>query len=181
MLAGNTAYTEPGDFASISTITVGSGGAANVEFTNIPSTYTHLQIRGISQTSSTTNTDSYIRLGYGGTYYATSYRHLLYGDGSGAAAVAASGEAYILFTTKSTSTSMFSADIIDILDYANTNKVKTIRGLDGRDVNGTGGQIAITSALWNYTNAVDRIELKPFNGSFAQYTHFALYGIKGPA
>jgi hypothetical protein len=168
-------------YESIATVTVGSGGAANVEFTNIPSTYTHLQIRGISQTSSTTNTDSYIRLGYGGTYYATSYRHLLYGDGSGAAAVAASGEAYILFTTKSTSTSMFSADIIDILDYANTNKVKTIRGLDGRDVNGTGGQIAITSALWNYTNAVDRIELKPFNGSFAQYTHFALYGIKGPA
>lgn len=167
-------------YESIATVTVGSGGASTVEFTNIPSTYTHLQVRSISQTSSTSNTDSYIRLGYGGTYYATSYRHLLYGDGSSAAAVAASGEAYILFTTKSSSTSTFSADILDILDYANTNKYKTIRGLDGRDLNGS-GQIAITSALWAYTNAVDRIELKPFNGNFTQYTHFALYGIKAAA
>lgn len=176
LLVGNT---PPGrGFQLLASTTVGSGGAATVEFTNIPNSYTHLQLRCLSQCSSTTNTDSYIRLGYGGSYYATSYRHLLYGDGSSAAAVAASGEAYILFTTRSSSTSTFSADILDILDYANTNKYKTIRGLDGRDLNGS-GQVAITSALWAYTNAVDRIELKPFNGNFTQYSHFALYGILG--
>ena len=32
-------------YESIATVTVGSGGAANVEFTSIPGTYTHLQIR----------------------------------------------------------------------------------------------------------------------------------------
>jgi hypothetical protein len=36
-----------GDFESIATVSVGSGGAADVEFTSIPATYTHLQIRGI--------------------------------------------------------------------------------------------------------------------------------------
>ena len=34
-------------FESIATVTVGSGGAANVEFTSIPGTYTHLQLRAI--------------------------------------------------------------------------------------------------------------------------------------
>jgi hypothetical protein len=37
-----------GDFESIATVTVGGGGAANVEFTSIPATYTHLQLRIIS-------------------------------------------------------------------------------------------------------------------------------------
>jgi hypothetical protein len=40
-------------YESIATVTVGSGGsAANVEFTSIPATYTHLQIRGIARTAS---------------------------------------------------------------------------------------------------------------------------------
>jgi hypothetical protein len=37
----------PNTFELIAAVTVGSGGAANIEFTSIPSTYTHLQIRGI--------------------------------------------------------------------------------------------------------------------------------------
>ena len=38
-------------YESIATVSVGSGGAANVEFTSIPGTYTHLQIRAIGQTA----------------------------------------------------------------------------------------------------------------------------------
>jgi len=34
-----------GDYESIQTVTVGSGGAADIEFTSIPATYKHLQIR----------------------------------------------------------------------------------------------------------------------------------------
>ena len=39
------------DFESIATVSVGSGGAANVEFTSIPATFTHLQIRAILKTT----------------------------------------------------------------------------------------------------------------------------------
>jgi len=47
MLAGNTAYELIGDFESIATVSVGSGGAADVTFSSIPATFTHLQIRYI--------------------------------------------------------------------------------------------------------------------------------------
>jgi hypothetical protein len=36
-------------YESIATVTVGSGGASEVEFTSIPSTYTHLQIRALAR------------------------------------------------------------------------------------------------------------------------------------
>ena len=40
-------FAAGGDFESIATVTVGGGGAASIEFTSIPGTYQHLQIRGI--------------------------------------------------------------------------------------------------------------------------------------
>jgi hypothetical protein len=55
------------------------------------------------------------------------------------------------------------ASILDILDYANTNKYKTIRLLAGVDVNGTvatfGGVVGLTSGLWQNTNAITSIKL----------------------
>jgi hypothetical protein len=39
----------PTAFESIATVSVGGGGAPDVEFTSIPATYTHLQIRGITR------------------------------------------------------------------------------------------------------------------------------------
>jgi hypothetical protein len=47
MLAGNPVFVDT-DFESIATVTVGGGGAATVEFTSIPGTYQHLQIRAIA-------------------------------------------------------------------------------------------------------------------------------------
>ena len=40
-------YSITGSYESIATVTVGSGGSSYIEFTSIPGTYTHLQIRGI--------------------------------------------------------------------------------------------------------------------------------------
>ena len=45
-------------YESIATVTVGSGGAANVEFTSIPADYTHLQIRGIGRDANSAYRDS---------------------------------------------------------------------------------------------------------------------------
>ena len=73
------------------------------------------------------------------------------------------------------------APIVDVLDYANTNKFKTIRNLEGFDVNGSGGLVALTSGLYRSTSAITSIKLTPNAGNYAQYSHFALYGIKGAA
>ena len=176
-LAGNAAY-QPTAYESIATVTVGSGGAANIEFTSIPSTYQHLQIRAIFRNSNATDT-TYMRLNSDtGSNYAW---HTLRGNGSSMTAAGSSSQTNmeIPFATYSgTTTSVFSGLVTDILDYKNTNKYKTIRNLGGADLNGS-GRIDFVSGLWQSTNAITTIRLYPSSGNFAQYSKFGLFGIKG--
>jgi hypothetical protein len=67
--------------------------------------------------------------------------------------------------------------ICDVLDYANTNKFKTLRSLTGNDRNGS-GSIWLDSGLWRSTSAITSIKFTT-GTAFAQYSQFALYGIKG--
>ena len=68
---------------------------------------------------------------------------------------------------------------MDILDYTNTNKNKTVRVLQGFDENGS-GVVAFNSFLYSTnTNAITSLTLTSSGTSFAQYSSFALYGIKG--
>jgi hypothetical protein len=173
-------------FESIQTATVGAGGASNIEFTSIPATYTHLQIRGIAQETRATYGISDGNMQFNsdtGTNYS---RHNIQGTGS---AVVANGDANLTFITLAdgmwgTSTGgSFGVSIVDILDYANTNKYKTVKVLSGVDFNGTlagyGGYVGILSGNWRNTNAITSIKINAQTGNFTQYSSFALYGIKG--
>ena len=167
-------------YESIATVTVGSGGAANIEFTSIPSTFTHLQIRGIGRnTVATTSGQAYVQFNSDtGSNYSL---HYLYGDGttvySGGGASQVEMNAFRI-TGASAASSIFGAGVLDILDYKNTNKYKTLRTLSGEDRNGA-GFLFYQSGLWQSTNAITSIKLYPSSNNFAQYTSFALYGIKG--
>lgn len=91
IVAGSFPIAVGGDFESIATVTVGSGGASSIEFTSIPGTYQHLQIRGIARTARTGATPKreavYIQFnGDTGTNYAY---HNLFGTGAAAQAGAA--------------------------------------------------------------------------------------------
>ena len=166
-------------FESIATITVGSGGAANVEFTSIPGTYTHLQLRAICRTERTIVGDTIYVTINSDTTKANYARHILYVDGSSATAVGTTSNSDIGTTPgSSANANVFSANVIDILDYANTNKYKTIRYLAGYDNNGS-GQVRIGSTLWQSTSAITSIKIDNDSGNdINQYSHFALYGIK---
>ena len=170
-------FAAVGDFESIATVSVGSGGAADVEFTSIPATYTHLQLRITAR--STGSLDVIYRLNSDTT--ASNYRtHLLYGNGSGATSATIANQAYITdIASTSTIADTFGVAVVDFLDYANTNKYKVSRSLGGFDMNGATGYILLMSSLWQNTNAITSIKMNPITGSFAQYSHFALYGIKG--
>ena len=168
-------------FESIATVTVGSGGSASVEFTSIPSTYTHLQIRGIFKDASPADNYSTMTVQLNSDTGNNYSRHYLQGDG---ASVYAGGQAtqngynYSYATgNTATATNIFSVNIYDILDYANTNKYKTIRHLGGWDFNGS-GFVTYGSFSWQSTNAVTSIKITG-GASFKQYTQVALYGIKG--
>ena len=164
--AGGTSYE------SIATTSV-STGTTTIEFASIPSTYTHLQIRGIWSRVST-NQYAYLRFNTDtGTNYAW---HDIYGDGAGIFAERNASQDAIAMAYSSSGTT-FTGFVYDILDYANTTKYKTVRGIEGRDLNGSGA-IAFHSGLWLNTNAITNIRIHTSANQIAQYSHFALYGIK---
>jgi hypothetical protein len=168
-------------YESIATVTVGSGGASQIEFTSIPTDYTHLQIRGIGRSNQST-TDQELAITFNGV--TSGYgRHYLAGDGSSAFTNSRgyTDSAYYLpsITGASAGSNNFGMMIMDILDYKNTNKFKTIRSFAGYDNNGS-GYIFFNSTYFGSTNAISSMIIKPFGGfNFVQYTQFALYGIKG--
>ena len=174
-------YAGGGDFASIATVTVGGGGAANIEFTSIPGTYQHLQIRGIFRDNrSNSGNGSYGALTFNGatTNFAV---HQLYGDGASAAAYGAASQSNIevaRIADAGASASIFGAFVIDVLDYASTSKNKTVRAFAGFDRNG-GGQVYLWSGLWASTSAITSLKIADAGGTlFSQYSEFALYGLR---
>ena len=185
MLAGNTntpVINDTGAMFPIAMVNVGSAGASYIEFTSIPQTYKHLQIRAIAQKTSTGANENYV-LQLNGTTASSSYKnHQLLGNGSAASAYSSSLTTAIAvgdITSSGTNANVFGASITDILDYADNNKLKTIRTLRGYDANGS-GYILLSSGLYlTNTNAITSIKLFPEVNSFAQYSQFALYGIKG--
>ena len=170
----------PSSYESIATVSVGSGGSSTITFSSIPATFTHLQIRVMGRQTNG-SADNYANLrfnGDGGSNY--SYHHLV-GDGSTAAASSATSQTVIYlqrYAAAGAAASIFGASVIDILDYQNTNKNKTIRNLGGNDRNGAGA-IYFSSGAWFNTAAVTSITITPASNDWAEYSSFALYGIKG--
>jgi hypothetical protein len=185
-LAGNDQFVPfipSASYDSIATTTVGSGGAASITFSSIPSTYTHLQIRGISRCNRAVNYASSMQLQFNGDTGSNYFQyHYLYGSGTvvGSEAGNLTTQALVGSSTGSSVTAnVFAGQVIDILDYKNTNKYKVIRSLDASDQNGSGG-IYLFSSSWNSNSAVTSITIYPTTAfSFLQYSSYALYGIKG--
>jgi hypothetical protein len=171
---GNGLVTNLGDYESIATTTVGSGGQATITFASIPSTYKHLQIRYLALSAGTFTADNVARFNSDtGSNYAF---HFIYGTGASALAAAASTQTSMVMGTTPDATYPCVA-VVDILDYANTNKYKTVRTLAGIDRNGS-GYVYLQSGLWQSTAAISTITINSPTGNYNQYSSFALYGIK---
>ena len=165
----NTAYE------SIETVTVGSGGEASITFSSIAADWKHLQIRVFA---SPTTADVFMKFNGDGT--TTNYsRHYLYGDGSAADGGGVYNDANLSVGYYSTTSGIFGASVVDVLDYASTSKNKVTRGLSGGDANGS-GLMVLYSGSRNLTNAITSITIFPTGaGTFREHSSFALYGIKG--
>ena len=180
-----------GDFESIATAAVTSN-TTFVEFTSIPQTYTHLQIRYIARTNRNQYTSDVMAMQLNGDTSALYNHHQFDGTGSivesGSSASGQTSSRVARPAASGAPENTFSAGIIDILDYKNTNKNHVIRSFCGVDVNGDyggngAGIISLFSALHRSTTAISSIKLfvivTESQFSFIPNSHFALYGIKG--
>jgi hypothetical protein len=187
--AASTGVVDTGVMFPLGMVQVGSAGSATISFTSIPSTYKHLQIRFIAR-SEYAETISAVGIQITSSNTNPSYEHALFGDGSdafvsGSNTYVSNGGILVRMAGNNATSGVYGVGVIDILDYTNTNKNKTIRGLSGLDNNGS-GQLNLNSKLFNTTSSIDQIKLNAIytSGStgtttFKQYTQFALYGIKG--
>ena len=159
-------------YESIATVTVGAGGSSSISFSSIPSTYKHLQIRMLSIGNGSASSSGTLSFN-SDTTSTNYYTHYIIGNGSTVSVDRNQGN-FTPFTVGTSSSP--AAGVIDILDYANTNKNKTVRELNGYDANGS-GRMNFVSVLWNNTAAISTITMT--FSTFQQYSSFALYGIKG--
>ena len=168
---GFGALLSSSSYESIATA-LGTGSSGVVSFTSIPATYTHLQIRILGLQSSVSdvfikvNSDAGVR------------GHWLMGDGATATAGSETGTGDgQYFGTFAWGATYPAAYVVDVLDYANTNKAKTVRSLGGYDANGS-GRINLISSLFTTASAITSITFTA-STNYTTNAHFALYGIKG--
>ena len=171
-----------GAYEPIASIIVPSGGLASITFNSIPQTYTHLQIRYIAKNATTSGTDQTLYAQFNNDTSSSYSWHRLYGYNTTTYADNATSQTQtacgFVITSTSGLSNIYSAGIVDILDFSNENKNKTIRALTGDDGNTVYGGVGIISGSWLKTSAISSITL--FTGSnFAANSSFALYGVKG--
>ena len=188
MLAGLTALLGGGgggggSFESIATAS-GTGSAGTIVFNSIPSTYKSLQLRILARDTTTSSATNNLKIQFNGDTGANYIGyHTLSGNGSAASAngYGATNYAYFLSViagSDASNTTTYGTAIVDIIDYTNTSKYKTLRNFGGFDRNGSGYSV-LGSAAWMSTSAINSITLTPDSTAYATGSTFALYGIKG--
>ena len=170
-----------GAYESIATAT-GTGSSGTITFSSIPSTYKHLQIRGIGRTTTAALNwdDMLIRFNSdSGSNYSW---HYIEGTGTSANAGGGATQTYGIAVNalprNNNTAGIMGVALIDVHDYGSTTNYKTLRMINGGDSNGGGG-IYLASASWRSTSAVTSISLVANGTNFGTTTSFALYGIKG--
>ena len=174
-----TSWAPDSGYDSLATVVVPSGGLSSITFAGIPSGYKHLQLRVLARgTVAATDQEQYITFNGTSTNYYSA--HILYGTGSSALSTVSSYTTVNLvprLIAASSTASAFTSYVTDILDYSNTNKNKTIRSVGGFDANGS-GEIDSMSGLWMNTAAINSINIRPSTANYAEFSSFALYGVK---
>ena len=167
-------------YTLIASSTVGSGGAASINFTSIPSTYTDLCLKVSLRTVVAGDwNDNLIKFNSTTANYSNKY---VYGNGtsalSGSNAYSGSG-GYIGGAPGATTTAnTFSNGSIYITNYAGSG-YKHYSSDNAAETNATLSYLHILAGLWTDTSAINSITLVTDNGTnYAQHSIVSLYGIK---
>ena len=167
----------------IASSTVGSGGAADITFTSIPSTYTDICVL-LSGRSTASFTRRILRLRINGSSTATDYAGKdILGSGSAASSnsQAAGDSSYIQIydlPAANATASIFGNISIYIPNYANSTTYKSVSVDAVAEDNITTAYMSLLAGLYRQNTAITQIYLAPDSGNFAQYSTAYLYGVK---
>jgi hypothetical protein len=159
----------------MSSVTVGSGGAANIEFTSIPSTYTDLLVL-LSLRSENASFGDTVRVQFNSSADNFTATFL---DANGT--VASSGgriDGYLGYMNANTSTAnTFSSVSLYIPNYTSSN-FKSFSVDKVSEQNGTTAYIELIAGLWSQTAAITTLNfISASSVDLAQHSTAYLYGI----
>jgi hypothetical protein len=166
----------PNTFELIASSTVGSGGAANIDFTSIPATYTDLVVKLSGRsTYSGAGVADYAVISFNGVTTNQTIKYL-YGTGSAAGSVSDTS-IYAPVNTSAQTSNTFGSTEYYVPNYLSSNN-KSVSAEGVSENNATAAGIGLIAGLWSSTATINRITLTPANGSFVQYSTAYLYGVK---
>ena len=162
-------------YESIATVTL-SSATQDVDFTSIPQTFKHLQVRGLYRSVSSV------------VYFnVTTSAGQNWGDRQTGLAGNAGNNPTVFSSTGTTSkgqefdtyvsalvANMYGPLILDIFHYNDTNKKKVVKGYSGYP---DGDSFELYGAVFSVTNAITSLQLHA-NSTMAAGCTFGLYGIK---
>ena len=162
-------------FESIATSNV-STATPSVTFSSIPSGFTNLQIRG-RWTYTGAGTAASLQVNFNGDT-ATNYAwHRLGGVTSTVQSDGYANEGQMYLAALYKTTNYRSQFILDIPDYLNTSKYKTIRSIHAGNTGAT-GYVGNWGGVWRNTAAITSIVIATNSGNIEADSQFALYGTK---
>ena len=160
-------------YTLIASSTVGSGGAANITFSSIASTYTDLVLKFSLRTDASLGQDNvklYINGGTANQYLSTKD---VRGNGS-----AASSSTEVMVINGNTATSnTFGNGEIYLPNYAGSAN-KSMSADSVSENNATTAFTFLNALLWSQTSAITSIAIGSATGNLMQYSTAYLYGVK---
>lgn len=165
--------------------TVSSAGVTAINFTSIPQTYAHLQLRVLERSNNVASYDALYIYNLDGTGNSSNMAYnTLYGIGTAPGANGYTGSfsgQFGYIPANNSAANVWGSAIIDIHNYRDTNKLKPIKSIWGwYDSNVSSGApylgIASGVSMALGTNPVVALSVL-VNNSFTIGSTFALYGI----
>ena len=172
---------------SIGSVAINTSSSNTITIANIPQTYSSLYLTLMGSTQATGGA-GYVSfyISFNADATSANYRsHAMSGDGSAASSFPVSGSVLgirILDFVNSTVTSNAQPVIIDIYDYANTNKNKSIKLISGYSTNNAAvtypQTLFLAGGIWESNSAITSLTITTSGSNFSIGTVASLYGVK---
>ena len=164
--------------SKIATVTVGSGGASSLAFTNIPQGYTDLKIVFSGRYSNNPNSEvwSWVELGFNSDgAHINNTGYIL--QGNGAAASSSLNYTYIYIPTSGATANAFGSAEIYIPNYTSSNQ-KSFNIESVQESNQATSILQTANGVWTGTAAISSFTIYQRTGyTFGEFTNATLYGI----
>jgi hypothetical protein len=168
------------NMVAIETVTVPSGGAASIEFTSIPATYTDLVLKISARTDVAGANRTTINFKFNNSTASQSMR-TLFGYETPPVESSTYTDLRLSVPAAGATASTFGNAELYVPNYAGSNSKSVSVDSVNENNSSTAYLIGFWAGLWSNSAAITSITFTPASGNFVQYSTATLYGVTSAA